>query len=117
MIDYCLILNTFYSKYKWTILYNNYESIDWLDEFSKPTKEEIDSKWQETKLIDNKRKCKEKAKQLLLNSDWSEIPTVIRRLNNYLEWEKYRIEIREYIINPIENPVFPIEPNAIWKEV
>ena len=53
----------------------------------------------------------------MLNSDWSEIPTVVRRLDNYLEWENYRIEIREYIINPTENPVFPIEPKTIWKEV
>lgn len=117
MIDYFLILNTFYSEYKWTILYNTYESIEWLDDkFPKPTKEELESKYEESISINKKEKCKMQAKQLLSDSDWSEIPTVIQRLQNYLEWESYRIQVREFIINPIENPTFPNKPKTIWKK-
>lgn len=64
-----------------------------------------------------KEQCKSKAKQLLSDSDWSELPSVIEQLENTNEWKSYRMEIRKFIIAPIENPVFPSEPSVIWKEV
>lgn len=63
------------------------------------------------------KKCKSQAKQLLINSDWSELPSVIEQLENANEWKSYRMEIRKFIINPIENPVFPSEPETRWKEI
>ena len=62
-----------------------------------------------------KEQCKHQAKQLLTDSDWSEIPSVIEQLENPNEWKEYRMNIRKYIINPIENPVFPNKPETLWK--
>ena len=67
--------------------------------------------------IYKKEQCKTKAKQLLSDSDWSEIPSVIEQLENANEWKEYRMNIRKFIINPIENPVFPDKPETIWKVV
>lgn len=57
-------------------------------------------------------KCKQKAKQLLAACDWSVLPDV--NISNKSEFEAYRATIREYIINPVANPVFPNEPQPVW---
>jgi hypothetical protein len=59
-----------------------------------------------------KNNCKEEAKQLIANSDWSVLPDV--KIQNKAEFENYRSILRELILNPVENPVFPTEPVPIW---
>jgi hypothetical protein len=56
--------------------------------------------------------CESKAKELISKSDWSVLPDV--NLQNKVEFENYRSKLRELIVNPVENPVFPIEPDPIW---
>ena len=117
MIDYTLILNIKYKNSSWSLNGDDYEGLVWKSDTPKPTKEELDSQWGEVLSIQKKQNCKTQAKQLLLNSDWSEIPSVIEQLDNANEWKSYRMEIRKYIINPVENPQFPSEPPVIWKEI
>lgn len=62
-----------------------------------------------------KLECKNKAKELLLDTDWSELPSALNQLQNFTDFINYRIEIRKFIITPIEEPIFPIKPSAIWK--
>ena len=38
-----------------------------------------------------KEQCKSQAKQLLTDSDWSEIQSVIEQLENANEWKSYRM--------------------------
>ena len=64
-----------------------------------------------------KEQCKSQAKKLLSDSDWSEIQSVIEQLENSNEWKEYRTNIRKFIINPIENPVFPDKPQTLWKVI
>lgn len=59
-----------------------------------------------------KSDCKTKSKQLIANSDWSVLPDV--NITNKSEFENYRSILRNYILNPVENPVFPTEPTPIW---
>lgn len=59
-----------------------------------------------------KESCKIKAKQLISNTDWSVLPDV--KISNKLEFENYRAILRELIINPVENPEYPVEPEPIW---
>ena len=59
-----------------------------------------------------KNKCKLDAKQLIVKTDWSILPDV--GIENKSDFETYRKQIRELIINPIEDPKFPSEPNPIW---
>jgi hypothetical protein len=61
-----------------------------------------------------KQNCKDQAKQLIANSDWSVLPDV--KINNKLEFENYRTQLRNLIINPVEDPIFPVEPNPIWSK-
>ena len=117
MIDYTLILTTKYKETLWTLDGDSYEGLTWLSESPKPTKEELDSQWEEVLSIRKKEQCKSQAKQLLTDSDWSEIPSVIEQLENPNEWKEYRMNIRKFIINPIENPVFPNKPETIWKVI
>lgn len=115
MIDYSRILSIFYAGKAWVLNGETYEGLDWLDSSTKPTKEELDSKWEETKTIYKKEQCKDKAKQLLSQSDWSTLPDVQAQLSNYQDFVNYRSQIRNLVINPVENPVFPSEPEARWK--
>ena len=62
-----------------------------------------------------KQNCKEKAKQLIASSDWSVLPDV--NISNKPEFENYRSQLRNLIINPVEDPIFPVEPNPIWSNI
>lgn len=59
-----------------------------------------------------KSECEAKAKELISKCDWSVLPDV--NLQNKSEFESYRSKLRQLIVNPVENPVFPIEPDPIW---
>jgi hypothetical protein len=112
MIDYGNILTIYYLNNRWRIENSfDYNTLNWYDE-NKPTKEELDNQWEEVQSIIAKNNCKSKAKQLISNTDWSVLPDV--NITNKSEFESYRNIIRNYIINPIENPQFPIEPQPVW---
>lgn len=89
-----------------------YENIIWLDPRPIPTKKEWET--ERNKIIDYqpKQNCKNQAKSLIASSDWSVLPDV--NIANKSEFESYRSVLRNYILNPVENPVFPTEPAPIW---
>lgn len=112
MIDYCLILIINYSGKQWSLDGNSYDGLVWQDESPKPTKEELDSLWETTKETVAKKECKEKAKKLLAESDWSVLSDV--GLANQSDFISYRSNLRSLVINPQVNTVFPTEPEAVW---
>ena len=59
-----------------------------------------------------KNNCKEEAKKRISNSDWAVLPDV--SISNKSEFESYRSQLRNLILNPVESPVFPKEPQPIW---
>ena len=61
-----------------------------------------------------KNNCKEESKKRILFSDWSVLPDV--NITNKSEFESYRSQLRNLIINPVEDPIFPVEPNPIWSK-
>ena len=61
-----------------------------------------------------KNNCKEESKKRIANSDWSVLLDV--NITNKSDFENYRSILRNLIINPIEDPIFPIEPNPIWSK-
>lgn len=116
MIDYGNILSVFYAHNKWRIEdCFNFNTLKWMDESPKPTREELDSKWEETRSIYKKINCKIRARQLLADSDWSETPSTVEQLENADEWKTYRMEVRKFIITPVEHPEFPSKPQTKWK--
>ena len=56
---------------------------------------------------------KQKAEQLLRESDWSVLPDV--PLANKQEWESYRAALRDIATNPTLDPVWPTKPNTVWQ--
>lgn len=56
--------------------------------------------------------CKSEAKLKLTLSDWSMLPDV--SISNKQEFESYRAALRELVLNPVEIPVWPDEPQPVW---
>jgi hypothetical protein len=119
MIDYTLILDKKYKDCIWGLNNNNPNELIWneTNSISKPTKEKLDSKWEEVLIEIQQDKCKTQAQILLNESDWSDLYSVRNKLENINEWDSYRELIRELRINPIENPTFPDKPKTIWKTI
>ena len=59
-----------------------------------------------------KEQCKSESKKRIANSDWAVLPDV--NISNKSEFESYRSQLRNLILNPVESPVFPEEPQPIW---
>lgn len=115
MIDYGNILTCFYSNKKWSILNSfDYDSLIWDDKTKKPTKKELDLKNEESISINKKNQCKYISKNLIALCDWSVLSDV--KISNKYEFENYRKTLRDYILYPVENPIFPEEPTPIWIE-
>jgi len=63
MIDYTLILSTNYPNTQWTLDGDDYEGLTWLSETKKPTKNELDSQWQDVLDKIEAKKAAKKAKR------------------------------------------------------
>ena len=61
-----------------------------------------------------KQNCKDESKKRIANSDWSVLLDV--NLVNKSEFEAYRSQLRNLILNPVEDPIFPEEPQPIWSK-
>ena len=59
-----------------------------------------------------KEQCKSESKKRIANCDWSVLPDV--NISNKSEFENYRSQLRNLILNPVEEPIFPEEPQPIW---
>ena len=120
MIDIALTLDKLLpqTKYGGAFEFNTkeeYDALRWEDSRPKPTWEQIQNEWVILSVELKKQDCKDKAKQLLSQSDWSTLPDVQAQLSNYQDFVNYRSQLRNLVINPVENPVFPSEPEARWK--
>jgi hypothetical protein len=68
MVDYSQILSRKYKDSEWTLNGDDYAGLTWLSETSKPTKEELDSYWNEVKFItQSETQAKAAQRQLLLD--------------------------------------------------
>lgn len=59
-----------------------------------------------------KNNCKSESKKRIANCDWSVLSDV--NISNKSEFENYRSQLRNLILNPVEDPIFPEEPQPIW---
>jgi hypothetical protein len=119
MIDYSLILVTYYIGKLWSLNGDLYEGLDWFDETPKPTKEELDALWPSTIETVSKQNCKQQAQEILYKTDWTTIPdvadpTYTPYLINQTEFKQYRAVIRGYAVNPVVDPVWPTPPTEQW---
>ena len=106
-----LVLNC---QFSWKKPYE-YENIVWLDERPCPTKEAWEAEKARLIAYQPKQECKSKAKTLISKSDWSVLPDRAAMLENASEFVAYRTALLQLILNPVENPEWPIEPTPRWK--
>lgn len=98
---------------KWSCIGGVYSGLEWLDEsIPKPTEQEVNNEIERLKVQVKLDSCKDQAKKLIANCDWSVLPDV--NISNRAEFETYRATLRGYILNPVADPVFPTEPNPVW---
>jgi len=101
------------------LLFKNYKNFSWGDPFDyndiyfiiQDEKPPIEN-FTEWNIEFKKNNCKDQAKFLISKSDWAVLPDV--KIENKTEFENYRSVLRNYILNPVENPIFPPEPEPIW---
>ena len=120
MIDYNLILVTFYITSQWSLNGNSYAGLDWLDSTPKPTQEELDALWIPTQEADSKAANKATASSLLAGTDWTTIadvasPTNNPYLGNQADFIAYRNVIRAIAVYPPAGDiVWATPPTEVW---
>jgi hypothetical protein len=60
----------------------------------------------------SKDNCKSQAKVLLAQTDWSVLPDV--GLANSADFVTYRAIVRGLVKDPVTDPVWEVEPKAVW---
>lgn len=120
MINYSQILSVNYSSDQWSLTGDSYDGLNWLSETPKPTQEELDALWPSTQEEIAKQNCKQQAKKILYETDWTSISDVgdPAKANPYLvnqaDFIAYRSTVRGYAINPVANPTWPTQPTEQW---
>lgn len=98
---------------RWVVRGDLYSGIDWLDTTQEcPTEEEVDIEIARLDTIYPLESCKKTAKKLIAEVDWAVLPDI--NLSNKEDFEVYRAELRQLIINPVLDPVWPTEPDPVW---
>jgi hypothetical protein len=112
MIDYAQILIINYPTAQWSLDGEYYDGLTWYSDTPKPTQVELDALAIPTETVVAKENCSNTAKELLANSDWSQLPDV--GLANSAEYVTYRGILRGYVLQPVVDPVWPTEPTPVW---
>lgn len=98
---------------EWVLRGDTYDGLEWLDIIqTKPTEQEVNDEIAVLEAQAPLDACKAEAKQRLADTDWSVLPDVV--VKNKLEFETYRSQIRELVLNPVADPVWPTEPQPVW---
>ena len=97
-------------------LTDDYSDLIWEDERSCPTREEWEAEKSRLIKLDLLSECKEKAKDLIKEVDWIIDEETKPLLLNRNEFISYRSALRKLIVNPIENPEWPLKPKESWGE-
>lgn len=98
---------------EWVLRGDEYTGLEWLDKVqTKPTENEVQDTITMLVLEKPLKECKAKAKQLIAATDWAVLVDV--GITNSTDFIAYRSALRALIINPVQNPVWPTEPQPIW---
>ena len=118
-VNYSQILTINFVGSEWSIVGDDYDSLQWYSQSAKPTQQELDSFWVSTQETIAKENCKKEASAILYETDWTTIPdisdsTQTPYLINQAEFISWRSQIRALAVNPVASPVFPPKPNEVW---
>lgn len=97
----------------WVMRGMQYSDIEWLDTVQQlPTEQEINDEIASLNAQWPLDQCEKTAKQLLAEVDWSVLPDV--NISNKTDFETYRAALRQFIFNPVPEPIWPERPTAQW---
>lgn len=98
---------------QWVVRGDEYSGLDWVDTAQAcPTEEEINAEIIRLDGVYQLDACKNEAKKRIAATDWAALPDV--SLTNKNEFTAYRALLRALIITPTVDPVWPVEPAAVW---
>lgn len=98
---------------QWVLRGDLYSGLEWMDQAQTcPTEEEINAEIERLDSIYPLEACKREAKKRIAETDWSVLPDV--GLANTADFEVYRAALRAFIITPIAEPQWPVEPEPVW---
>jgi hypothetical protein len=98
---------------RWAVRGDEYSGIEWMDtEQTCPTEEEVRTEVARLAIVYQLEACKREAKKRIAATDWAVLPDV--GLANKSDFESYRAQVRTLIITPTTDPVWPVEPDAVW---
>lgn len=119
--NYADALTALYPNEVWSMTDdNNYSTLVWNSvTVPKPSEQQLQD---EITVLDVQapfEACKAEASRRLYLTDWTSIADVASPANNpYLmnqaAFLAYRNELRKLAVNPVVDPVWPVEPNAVW---
>jgi hypothetical protein len=120
--NYADALTALYPTEVWSMTDSNvYTTLVWESTtVAKPTQEALDA---EIVTLDQEapyNACKTEASRKLYLTDWTTIADVADPtksdpyLTNQADFVSYRSNLRKLAVNPVINPVWPVEPTAIW---
>ena len=99
----------------------DYNSLEWFSpEIPVPTQAECDAEIIVLNAQQPLNECKQKATQLLYETDWTTIPDVANSavsnpyLLNQSEFAAYRSSLRQLAVYPVADPVWPTKPTEQW---
>ena len=99
---------------EWVLRGNEYAGLEWLDQVQqKPTEQEVNDEIARLEAQAPFDACKAQAKDLIAKSDWAVLPDV--GLVNISDFKAYRAILRQYILNPVADPIWPTEPQPVWE--
>lgn len=91
-----------------------YNQITWMDDRQKPTWAELEQRWAILNVQLKKADCKAEAKRRIAEYDWVIDTETTPDLLNRNDFIAYRSAVRQLILNPVENPVWPVVPQEEW---
>jgi hypothetical protein len=106
---------------EWALTGDTYAGLEWLDKtITKPSEAAIDVERAALDVQAPFDACKKQASDLLYETDWTTISDVAdpTKSNPYLmnvaAFVTYRNAVRQYAVNPVVSPVWPVRPTAVW---
>lgn len=95
---------------------DNLDTLEWYDDPSvvpQPSRAEIEAEAARLQAQQPLNNCKDEAKKRIAATDWSVLADV--GIANVDEYVAYREALRNLIKDPVIDPVWPTEPQPIWK--
>ena len=94
MMDYSTVLLKNYLGTKWKMEdATDYDTLEWYDETSKPSKDDLDTKLTELQNAEPYRLLREERNRLIAETDWTQGRDII--LSNDTDWKTYRQALRD----------------------